>query len=95
MWATWQQDNQIYVNRTLNGDDHTWGTPFVLPVGGTSVTVDDNSAVVAFAGNKIGVMWSNETTSNDAMFFAGPPRRPTGYELGGKPYGDSGAGHRG
>ena len=70
VWATWQQDNQIYVNRTLNGDDHTWGTPFVLPVGGTSVTVDDNSAVVAFAGNKIGVMWSNETTSNDAMFFA-------------------------
>lgn len=70
LWATWQQGNQIYVNRTVGGDDHTWGTPFALPVAGTSVTVDDNSAVVAFAGNKIGLMWSNQTSSVDAMYFA-------------------------
>jgi hypothetical protein len=70
LWATWQQNNTIYVNRTLNGDDHTWGTPFALPATGTSVTVDDNSAVIAFGGNRIGVMWSNQTTSNDAMYFA-------------------------
>jgi PKD repeat protein len=70
LWATWQQSNRIYVNRTLNGDDHTWGTPFVLPATGTSVTVDDNSAVIAFGGDRIGVMWSNQASSNDAMFFA-------------------------
>jgi PKD repeat protein len=69
VWATWQQGNQIYVNRTV-GDDRTWGTPFVLPVAGTNVTVDDNSAVIAFAGNKIGLLWSNQTTANDAMYFA-------------------------
>jgi PKD repeat protein len=68
LWATWQQGNQIYVNRTVGGDDHTWGTPFALPVAGTSVTVDDNSALVAFGGNKIGLMWSNQTV--DAMYFA-------------------------
>jgi PKD repeat protein len=68
LWATWQQDNEIYVNRTV-GDDRTWGTPFVLPVAAT-VTVDDNSSVIAFDGNKIGVMWSNETSTNDAMWFA-------------------------
>ena len=69
LWATWQQGNKIYVNRTL-GDDASWGTPFVLPVTGSSVTVDDNSSVIAFGGNKIGVMWSNQTSGNDAMFFA-------------------------
>ena len=70
LWATWQQDNTIYVNRTLNADDLVWGTPFPLPVDGTSVTVDDNSAVIAFDGNKIGVLWSNEVGSHDAMYFA-------------------------
>jgi PKD repeat protein len=70
IWATWQQNNRIYVNRTLKGDDHTWGTPFQLPATGTNVTVDDNSAVIAFGGDRIGVMWSNQTSSNDAVFFA-------------------------
>ena len=37
LWATWQQDNQIYLNRTI-GDDSTWGTPFALPTAGSSVT---------------------------------------------------------
>ena len=70
LWATWQQDNTIYVNRTVNGDDHTWGTPFPLPLAPASVTIDDNSAVIAFHGDKIGIMWSNQTTANDAMWFA-------------------------
>lgn len=70
LWATWQQSNKIFVNRTVNGDDHTWGTPFQLPVTATNVTVDDNSAVLAFAGNRIGVMWSNQSSANDAMWFA-------------------------
>ncbi len=70
LWATWQQENKIYVNRTIGGDDHTWGTPFQLPTTATDVTVDDNSAVLAFGGNKIGIMYSNQTTANDAMWFA-------------------------
>ncbi len=70
LWATWQQDNTIYVNRTLNGDDHTWGTPFALPLAPASVTLDDNSAVIAFGGNKLGLLWSNQSSANDAMWFA-------------------------
>ena len=70
LWATWQQSNQIYLNRTLNGDDHLWGTPFVLPNPAASVTVDDNSALIAFGGNKMGIMWSNQGNSNYAMWFA-------------------------
>ncbi|HKG26431.1 MAG TPA: PKD domain-containing protein, partial [Thermomicrobiales bacterium] len=69
LWATWQQDNKIYLNRTA-GDDAAWGTPFALAAAGTSVDVDDNSSVIAFNGNRIGVMWSNQTTSADGMWFA-------------------------
>jgi PKD repeat protein len=69
LWATWQQDNTIYVNRTV-GDDATWGTPFALPAGGTAVSVDDNSSVIAFDGDRIGVMWSNATAAGDGMWFA-------------------------
>jgi PKD repeat protein len=71
VWATWQQNNTIYLNRTLNGDDHTWGTPFALPnSAAANLTVDDNSALIAFGGNKIGIMWSNQGGSNYAMWFA-------------------------
>jgi PKD repeat protein len=71
LWATWQQNNAIYLNRTLNGEDHTWGTPFALPnSAAANLTVDDNSALVAFGGNKMGIMWSNQGGSNYAMWFA-------------------------
>jgi PKD repeat protein len=69
LWATWQQDNQIYVNST-QGDDAIWGTPSALPVTQSAVTVDDNSSLVAFGGNKIGVMWSNQTAGNEGMWFS-------------------------
>jgi Bacterial Ig-like domain len=64
LWVTYTQGNQVYVNRSLTSDS-SWGTPFVLPVNGTSVDSDDISAVVAF-DSKIGVMWSNQT---DGTFY--------------------------
>jgi Concanavalin A-like lectin/glucanases superfamily len=68
LWATWTQSNQVYVNHTI-GSDSTWGTPFLLPVSGASnLNADDISSLVAFGGNKIGVMWSNQIDS--AMYFA-------------------------
>jgi PKD repeat protein len=68
VWATWAQDGQIEVSHTL-GDDRTWGTPFVLPASGaTGLSTDDISSLIAFGGNSIGVMWSNQPAS--AMYFA-------------------------
>ena len=60
LWATWQQDNRIYVNRT-GTDGQTWGTPFILP-NAPAVSVDDNSALIAYGARcpKIGVMWSSQ-----------------------------------
>src|SRR5919112_2302322 len=64
LWVTYTQKSKVYVNRSLS-TDQAWGTPFVLPVNGTSVSSDDISAVVAF-DSKIGVMWSNQT---DGTFY--------------------------
>jgi hypothetical protein len=66
LWVTYTQNSQVYVNHSLDSDS-SWGTPFVLPVEGTSVSADDISAVIAF-DSQIGVMWSNQL--DDAMYFA-------------------------
>jgi PKD repeat protein len=68
LWATWTQGSQVMVNRTTTGDA-SWGSPFLLPVSGaTKLSSDDISSVVAFGGNKVGVMWSSQT--NSAVYFA-------------------------
>jgi hypothetical protein len=67
LWVTWTEGGKVKINRTM-GNDLTWGTPFDLPVQGSDVVEDDISTVVAFAGNKIGVMWSNQ--NDKATYFA-------------------------
>ncbi len=70
LWVTYIESDQVMVNRSL-GDDLTWGVPFILPVTlkqAVTVSSDDISSVIAFQGDKIGIMWSNQTTSK--MYFA-------------------------
>ena len=68
LWATWAQDRRVMVSHS-QGDDRTWTTPYVLPATGAStLTSDDISSVVAFGGNRTGVMWSNQNDS--AIYFA-------------------------
>ncbi|HEX8854981.1 MAG TPA: hypothetical protein VF752_05220 [Thermoleophilaceae bacterium] len=64
LWATWTQGSRVYVNHTLGGNDAAWGTPYVVPGPGTTLTSDDISSVIHFGGNKIGVMWSNQADHN-------------------------------
>ncbi len=69
LWVTYVEDQQVMVNRSTGGD-LVWGTPFALPASSQAVSVssDDISSVIAFQGNKIGVMWSNQPQSK--MYFA-------------------------
>jgi PKD domain len=76
VWATWTQvsgsaaagfTSAVYVNATVGGDQ-TWGTPQVLPVAGSAPAPDDISAVVAYSGTKIGVLWSNQL--DDSVYWA-------------------------
>jgi PKD repeat protein len=68
IWATWTQvagnstsgfTNTVYVNNSAAGGTN-WATPFVIPVSNPHPAPDDISAVVSFAKNKIGVMWSDQ-----------------------------------
>ena len=68
LWATWNQGTTIYVNRSLT-NQASWGTPFALPVADASgISTDDISSIVAFGGNQIGVMWSDQV--REQMHFA-------------------------
>jgi hypothetical protein len=67
LWITWTENGKVKINRTM-GNDLTWGTPFDLPVQGNGVTKDDISTILAFGGNKIGVMWSNQ--NDKTTYFA-------------------------
>jgi len=70
LWATWVQGGSVWVSATVCNptcNDASWGAPFVMP-GSVQVSADDISSVIAFGGNRIGVMWSNENTATD--YFA-------------------------
>jgi Ca2+-binding RTX toxin-like protein len=60
LWATWTQGSRVFVNHSVGGNDASWGTPFIVPGAGTSLTSDDISSLIHFGANKIGVMWSNQ-----------------------------------
>src|SRR5918992_3778097 len=61
LWATWAQDRRVLVSHTVGGDDNRWVTPYLVPVAGASnLKSDDTTTLVAFGGNQIGVMWSNQ-----------------------------------
>ena len=60
LWATWVQGSQVYVNRAT-GDGASWGAPFVLPGSTTNLDNDDISSLVHFGGDRVGLMFNNET----------------------------------
>ena len=70
VWSTWQQGNQIYLN-VYDPATNKWGTPFKHPSSLSNVSVDDTSAVIAFDGNKMGVMWSRQVgDATDGMYWS-------------------------
>ena len=67
LWATWVQDAQIYANHT-NGDDAAWGTPYIVSRFFGNVS-DDLSALVAFGGDRIGIMFSRQFFGDQRFFY--------------------------
>jgi trimeric autotransporter adhesin len=69
LWATWVQGGKVWVNASVCNpacNDASWGTAF--SINPANVASDDISSLIAFGGNRIGVMWSNQATSTD--YFA-------------------------
>lgn len=69
LWVTFVQGSKVMINHS-NGSDSQWATPVVLPATTKATTLesDDESSIISFGGNKIGVMWSNQKVAK--MFFA-------------------------
>ena len=69
LWVTYVESQKVLVNRSTTSDA-VWGTPFALPARGTTGNTgkDDISVVLSFQDNKIGVMWSNQ--SSKKVYFA-------------------------
>jgi hypothetical protein len=66
IWATWTQASgsrsTVYVNNSLAGGTG-WGRPFVVPAAqDPHPTPDDLSAIVAYDGDEIGIMWTDQAT---------------------------------
>ncbi len=68
LWITFTRDSKVWVNHSnaSGGGDADWGEPFVPAVAGTAVDYDDISAIIAFGGDKVGLMWSNQ---DDRRFY--------------------------
>ncbi|GAA1264483.1 hypothetical protein GCM10009589_16480 [Arthrobacter pascens] len=66
LWATWTQvagaTSTVFVNSSVPGGSD-WGAPFVVPgAADPNPTPDDLSAIVAFKGDEIGIMWTDQAT---------------------------------
>jgi trimeric autotransporter adhesin len=69
LWATWVQGGKVWVNASVCSpgcNDASWGTAF--SINPANVSSDDISSLIAFGGDKIGVLWSNQATNTD--YFA-------------------------
>jgi trimeric autotransporter adhesin len=69
LWATWVQGGKVWVNASICNpacNDASWDTAF--SINPANVNSDDISSLIAFAGNKIGVLWSDQATNTD--YFA-------------------------
>ena len=59
LWANWSNAGSVWVTHSTNADHTSWVTAYPLVSGLVSGNTGDSASIVAFGGNKIGVMWSN------------------------------------
>ena len=69
LWATWQQDDRIYLNHTTRGNQRRWAIPTPLGFPQARATVDDISSLVGLPSG-MGLMWSNQSPGLDALYFS-------------------------
>lgn len=67
LWAAWTQGLRVWVAHSL-ADDLSWTVPFMLPVSTTDIDPDDICSIVAFGGDRIGVLWSDQ--ESDGYYFS-------------------------
>ena len=70
LWVAYPQDNQVMVSASSD-NAATWSAPIVLPTMGNPITDDDMVAIAPMGnGDGVGVMWSNQSATDDAFYFS-------------------------
>ena len=59
LWVSFVDQGRVFVNASRDDEDE-WGTAWQLPGAGTVVRDEDVARLVPYAGNRIGVFWSNQ-----------------------------------
>ncbi|MCG8606535.1 cadherin-like domain-containing protein, partial [bacterium] len=67
IWAVWTNSNRVHVNSTTT-DDQNWGTTFELPGQGNDLADIDLASIIAFGGDKVGILWGNQL--DEKYYFA-------------------------
>lgn len=76
LWVTYVENSTVMVNRSVNGDDRVWRTPFALPAGGAEVVNSDDISSIITYNNHVGIMWSNQRSPRTMYFAVHPVNSP-------------------
>lgn len=76
LWIAWTAERKVMVDRS-SGGDRIWNLdPFVLPVQGNDLELNDDGetidvcAIISFGGNQIGILWGNQESTDEKIYFA-------------------------
>lgn len=73
LWAAYASgiggDGKVHVIWSTSADHLTWQTTPLILASGTSTSTQETAPIIRFGGNKIGVVWSNQLTLEDAFSY--------------------------
>ena len=67
LWVAFTQANRVRITSSTDSGV-TWSAPIDLPNMGNNITVDDTAAIATLTGG-VGVLWSNQSATDDAFYF--------------------------
>jgi hypothetical protein len=67
VWAAWMQAGRVHWQRSTDGGV-TWSAAAALSTQGAPATADDIASLVSY-GDRVGVLWSDQTTGHDGFWF--------------------------
>jgi PKD repeat protein len=71
LWISYTQGNTVMVVHSTNTAGSAWTAPFALPGQGNPIVGDNDQAAIINLSNGVGVLWSNQTSGDEAFYFAG------------------------
>jgi PKD repeat protein len=67
LWVAFTQANRVRISNSADNGVN-WSAPIDVPNMGNDMTTDDTAAIATMNGG-VGVLWSNQTATDDAFYF--------------------------